>query len=139
MITYNVSLTFNGKDYKSTFQLNPVSHNLTALLPIENFNLNEFDITLSYGSNTNVIKMKSTLPKNTISYTKALSCLQKSQAQLLKTYYDSNGNFNAEISLRVLVKDNHSYWHVGLSNQNGTKALLLDGLTGKVLAVKDIF
>ena len=139
MITYNVSLTFNGKDYKSTFKLNPVSHNLTALLPIENFNLNEFDITLSYGSNTNVIKMKSTLPKNTISYTKALSCLQKSQAQLLKTYYDSNGNFNAEISLRVLVKDNHPYWYVGLSNDNGTKALLLDGLTGKVLAVKDIF
>ena len=83
--------------------------------------------------------MKSTLPKNTISYTKALTCLQKSQAELLKTYYDSNGNFNAEITLRVLVKDSHPYWYVGLSNANGTKALLLDGLTGKVLAVKDIF
>ena len=139
LITYNVALTFNEKEYKSTFKLNPVSHNLTAFIPVDNFNLTEFDITLSYGSENIVIKMKSTLPKNTISYTKALTCLQKSQAELLKTYYDSNGNFNAEITLRVLVKDSHPYWYVGLSNANGTKALLLDGLTGKVLAVKDIF
>lgn len=139
MITYNVSLTFNGKDYKSTFKLNPVSHNLTAFMPIENFNLNEFEIILSYGSDTRVIKMKSTLPKNTISYTKALSCLQKSQSALLKTYYDENNKFNAEITLRVLVKDSHPYWYVGLSNANGTKALLLDGLSGEVLAIKDIF
>mgnify|MGYP003304454885 CR=1 FL=1 len=139
MTTYNLALSFNDKEYKSTFKLNPISHNLTALIPVENFNLNEFNITLTYGSNIENIKMKSTLPKGTISYTKALSCLQNSQSKLLKTYYDTNGNFNAEITLRVLVLDNHSYWYVGLSNSNGTKALLLDGLTGKVLAVKDIF
>ncbi len=138
-ITYNVALNFNGKEYKSTFKLNPVSHNLTAFLPVENFNLNEFEISVSFGSETKVVKMKSTLVKGTISYTKALSCLQKSQGELLKTYYNSNGDFNAEITLRVLVKDNRSYWYVGLSNSNGTKALLLDGLTGKVLAIKDIF
>ena len=139
MITYNIALNYNGKEYKSSFKLNPVSHNLTAFLPVENFNLNEFTINLSFGSDTREIQMKSTLINGTISYTKALSCLQKSQSQLLKTYYDSNGDFTAEITLRVLVKDNHSYWYVGLTSANGTKALLLDGLTGKVLAIKDIF
>ena len=57
----------------------------------------------------------------------------------LKNYCDEKGNFNAEIALRVLVKDNHPYWYVGLSNTSGTKALLLDGFSGEVLAVKDIF
>ena len=139
MTTYNIALSFKDKEYKSTFKLNPVSHNLTAFMPIENFDLNEFDITLSYGSEVYVIEMKSTIPDGTISYTKALSCLQNSQAELLKTYYDSNNNFTAEITLRVLVKDNHPYWYVGLSNEHGTKALLLDGFTGEVLAIKDIF
>ena len=137
-ITYNVALTFNGKEYKSTFKLNAVNHTLNAILPVENFNLNEFEITLSYSSTNQVIKMKSTLPKGTISHSRALVFLQKHQPDLVKSYYKDN-QFYGEICLRVLVKNNHSYWYVGLTNSESTKALLIDGISGEVLAVRDIF
>ena len=137
-ITYNICLNFKDKEYKSTFKLNAVSHTLTAIIPVDNFNLNEFDITLSYSSTNQVIKMKSTLPKGTISYSKALEYLQKHQSELVNSYY-KNGEFYGEICARVLVKDNHPYWYIGLTNSKGTKALLIDGKSGDVLAVRDIF
>ncbi len=137
-ITYSVSLNHNGKEYKSTFKLNAVSHTLSAMLPVDNFNVSEFEVVLSYSSTNQVIKMKSTLPEGTISHSKALEYLQKHQGELVNSYY-TDGEFCAEICLRVIVKDNHPYWYIGISNDKGTKALLIDGLSGDVLAVRDIF
>ncbi len=137
-ITYNVSLNYNGKEYSCAFKLHPVTHTLSAIIEVDNFNVSEFEITLSYSSTNQVIKMQSTLPKGTISYSKALIYLQKHQPDLVKSYYQ-NGEFCAELCLRVLVKDNHAYWYVGITNSEGTKALLIDGFSGEVLAVRDIF
>lgn len=138
--TYSIAFTFNNVDYKCTFKLNPISHTLDASVEVDNFNLNEFEITLCYGSNTDKITMKSILPKNTITYTQALDHLINQQADLLDLYIDQNGNFNGEIIMRVLVKDNHAYWYIGLCDTEGKlKALLIDGFDGKVLAVRDIF
>ena len=137
-ITYHISLNYNGKEYKSTFKLNAVSHTLSAIMPVDNFNESEFEVTLSYSSTNQVIKMKSTLPNGTISYSQALGYLQKHQGELVNSYY-IDGKFCGEICARVLVKDNHPYWYIGMSNDKGTKALLIDGFSGEVLAVRDIF
>ena len=138
--TYSITLTFNKVEYKSTFKLNPISHTLDASVEVDNFNLNEFDITLRYGSNTDIITMKSILPENTITFTQALDHLINQQKGLIDLYIDQNGNFNGEIIMRVLVKDNHPYWYIGLCNTEGKlKALLIDGFNGKILAVRDIF
>jgi hypothetical protein len=138
--TYSISLTFNNVEHKCTFKLNPISHTLDASVQVDNFNLNEFEITLRYGSNNDKIVMKSILPENTIPYTQALEHLINQQADLLNLYIDQNGNFNGEIIMRVLVKDNHPYWYVGLCDTEGKlKALLIDGFDGKILAVRDIF
>ena len=137
-VTYHVSLNFNQTEYSSTFKLNPVSHSLTAIMQIDNFNLSQFEITIKYGSDSQTVKMKSILPENTITYSKALSYLQQSQSQLLKTFYQ-DGKFGAELCLRVLVKDNHPYWYVCISSKSQTKALLIDGFTGEVLATRDVF
>ena len=138
-VTYHVSLNFNQTEYNATFKLNPVSHSLTAIMEIDNFNLSHFDITVKHGSDSQTVKMNSIVPENTISYSNALSHLQNSQSQLLKTFNSSNGNFDAEIYLRVLVKDNHPYWYVCISSASQTKALLIDGFSGEVLATRDVF
>ena len=138
--TYFITLSFNNVEHKCTFKLNPISHTLDTSVEIDNFNLNEFDITLHYGSNNDIITMKSILPENTISYTEALDHLINQQSDLLNLYIDQNGNFNGEIIMRVLVKDKHSYWYIGLCDTEGKlKALLIDGFDGKVLAARDIF
>lgn len=138
--TYSLALTFNNFEYKCNFKLNPISHTLDASIEVDNFNLNEFTLTLCYGSNTDVITMKSILPEKTITYTQALDHLINQQKELIDLYIDQNGNFNGEIIMRVLVKDNHPYWYVGLCDTEGKlKALLIDGFDGKVLAVREIF
>ena len=138
-VTYSLTLNYQDKAYHATFKLSPVLHGYTAGIEIDNFDLNEFDITLSNGSNVQNVHMLSTLPKNTISYQTALMHLQEKQSQLINSYYDENGNFTAEICAKVIVKDSHPYWYIGLSTKDNTKALLIDGFNGELLAIRDVF
>ncbi len=138
-VTYSLYLKYKDKEYNATFKLNPVTHGYTAGIEVDNFSANEFEITLSNGSNAQSVHMKSTLPKNTISYQKALSFLQAKQSELISSYYDENGKFTAEICAKVIIKDSHPYWYIGLSTKNNTKALLIDGFNGELLAIRDVF
>ena len=138
--TYSISLTFADKTYSSSFKLNPVTHNDTAELLIENFNLKEFDVLISSGGVSEVVTMRSVVPENTISYTTALDYLYKYQRKLIDSYINYDGQFNAEIYVRVIVKEQHSYYYVGIASGNSNlKALLIDGFNGDVLAIREIF
>ena len=138
-ITYSLTLKHNDTDYRATFKYSPILHGYTAGIELDNFSLDEFDFSLSNSSNVQSVHMKSTMPKNTISYQKALLCLQNKQGELINSYYDETGKFTAEICAKVIVKDAHPYWYVGLSTKDNTKALLIDGFNGEVLAIRDVF
>lgn len=139
-ITYTISLTFNGEQYASKFVFSPVSHSLIASVKIDNFNLKTFKVTLSYGSNAVDIEMNSTLPNGTVDYCTALGVLQKEQPQMISSFCDSEGNFKAEIYARVIVKNGKAYWYIGLAKgMDKLKALLIDGATCEVLAIREIF
>lgn len=138
-VTYTIKLNFNNFDYLVDFKLNPVSNTLTAKMEIDGFFLREFTAEIVKESSSEQIKFISNVPANTISYQKALSFLENDQANLIKSYTDQNGNFTADIVMRILVKDGKPYWYVGLMKKQSTKALLIDGLTGKTLAIRDIF
>ena len=136
---YTVGLSFNDKDYKSEFKLDPVSNKHTATIEIENFNLKEFDVSLKSSSQNDVITMKSIVPENTLTVSQALQSLSEKQNQLIGNYTDENGTFNGEIHARILVKNDHPYWYVGLVNKDkNLKALLIDGINGEVLAIREI-
>ncbi len=137
--TYTATLDFNGKNYSQTFKFSPISHSLIAVIEIPDFNLNEFEFTLSSGDKIETIKMVSELPNETISYKQALAFLAQSQPELIKAFSDSEGNFTAEIYARIIVKNDKAYWYIGLAGGNERlKALLVDGTTGKVLAIREI-
>ena len=139
-VTYTVSLDFNGVNYKSNFKLSPVSHSLVAVIEVNDFDLTEFEITLSHSSENIKTTLTSILPENTISYKQALTHLHTKQSQLINSYIDQDGHFNGEITARILVKDNHPYWYIGLCDKDGkVKALLIDGFNGEVLAIRQIF
>ena len=92
------------------------------------------------GSAPEVITLKSILPKNTIDYKKALDFLYKDQQNLIKAFCDESGAFNAEIYARIVVKNDKPFWYVGIASGNGNlKALLVDGFSGKTLAIREIF
>ena len=139
-VTYTLTMQYNGQTFNSTFKLDPVSHSLNCAIEMEDFNQKNFNVTLSNGSYSEVLSLSSTLPNGTITYLEALDKLRAEQTQLLKAYEDEDGNFNAEIYVRVIVKDSKPYWYVGIaSGNNSLKALLIDGLSGEVLAIREIF
>ncbi len=137
--SFTASLDFNNQKYSAPFKLNPVTHSLVAVIEIENFDQTEFNLYLTCGDETQTITMRSIVPSQTISYQKALACLEQSQPQLIKAYSDAEGNFNAEIYARIIVKNDKAYWYVGIaSGKDNLKALLIDGANGEVLAIREI-
>ena len=137
--TYYVYLSHNGHEYQGSFSLNPTTHTLNCSLQIENFNDKEFTITVGTSVEKEEVLLKSIVPKNTLSQEKALEKLKKNQPSLINSYYE-NGKFTAEIYQRIVVKDQKSYWYIGFASGNGNlKALLLDGFTGEVLAIREVF
>ncbi len=138
--TYSLSFTFNSTPYKSTFKLDPISSSLIASVEVENFNLDEFKIYLTTSSTSEIITLKSILPENTIDYKTALDSLYQNQRTMIDGFCDQNGVYNLEIRERITVKDGAPYWYVGLAGGfDNLKALLIDGLNGEILAIREIF
>ena len=134
-----VLLSHGGAEYKAVFKLNPVTDVLTAGINIDDFEEDTFDAIITSGSHAETVTFKSIVPKDTMDYTEALKCFEKNQATLYESFKDSEGNYRAEIYARIIVKDNKGYWYLGFATGNNRiKALLLDGTTGEVLAVRDI-
>ena len=139
-VAYSISFDFNGKTYTADFKLNPIKDTVSAIVEIENFNLKEFTATVSFGGEHHEIVLKTTVPENTISYKTALDHLYNEQNSLIKNYTDENGVFNAEIHMRIVIKDEKSYWYIGIATGNEhLKALLIDGFTGELLAIREVF
>ena len=138
-IEYTLSLTFDQKEYKSAFKLSPVSGNLVAELYIPNFNQTQFTASITYSSITEQISLNSTLPKEHKTYTQALQALYQSQNELFKSYTDSNGKFNAQLIVKAIVKNEKLYYYIAFNQDKSLKALLVDGTSLEVLAVREIF
>lgn len=139
-VSYNINFTHNGKIYSANFKLDPIKDTVCASVEIEDFNVKEFTVTLSFGGEHHEVLLKSIVPENTISYKTALDHLYNSQDLLVKNYTDENGNFNAEIYVRIVVKDEKSYWYVGIASGNERiKAMLIDGFNGEILAIREVF
>ena len=138
--TYTLSFNCDGETYDATFKLNPVKNSLTASIEIADFTEKEFTVTVRSSSSSEQVTLKSTLPSGTLSFSDALLHLQKDQEKLVSHYFDQDGNFNAELYMRVIVKDELPYWYVGFASGNEQlKALLVDGINGEVLAIREIF
>lgn len=137
-VTYTASVTHNGETYKSTFAYNPVKCSLIAELYVPDFTEKQFVLDIASGSNNAKITLNSIVPENAIDYRTALKNLSTRQSDLVDLYYDDEGNFTADIVLRIIVKDQSPYWYVGLKKGDDLKALLIDGVSGEVLAVREI-
>ena len=138
--TYYITFDYNGTSYQEKFELSPSNHTLTCKMEINGFNEQSFSAMVGTLDSKEQVTFNNIVPEGTISYLDALSCLQKHQPELLKNYCDQTGNFVGEIALRIVVKDGKSYWYVGLySPDKNLKALLIDGITGQVLAIRQIF
>lgn len=138
-VTYSVKFTHENKQYQKDFTFHPVKCNLYAEFYINDFNLKEFTVEIIKENSCEQVLLKSELPEKTLTHHEVLRCLKDNQPDLIKYFSDENGNFNGKITLRVLVKNNHPYWYVGISSETkNLKALLVDGHSGEILAIREV-
>ena len=139
-VNYSLCFDHNDKSYQLDFKLDPVTHTLSALAEIDEWSNKEFIVYLKFGGQSLQVNMHSTLPQNTISYLTALEKLKEKQKNLIDSYRDESGTFKGEIHVRVLTRENNPYYYVGLISSSGDlKALLIDGLSGELLAIREVF
>ena len=114
------------------------SGKLVSSIEIENFNQSSFDVKLQFSSQIIDIKMHSILPENALDIDSVLKKIEVEQSNLINNYmFDSK--FNAEIYARVIVKDDKAFWYIAFANNDGLKAFLVDGVSGEVLAIREVF
>lgn len=137
--TYSLSLIHGGTNYQQIFTLNPLKNVLSLEFQIENFNQNKFEATLISSSFAEKIVFNSTVPSNTLDYKKALEHFQADQKTLIENRIE-NDEFTSKIVMRIIVKNDKAYWYIGIIEKDGSlKALLLDGQSGKTLAIREVF
>lgn len=138
-VSYTLSFNFENTEYSGEFKFDPIRNSLMLDIEIADFNLKEFEVNLKKESTVIPITLKSLLPENTIDYKTALNFLLENQPDLMNAYKTEEG-YALEIQMRITVKNDKPYWFIGLTSKSGDhKVLLIDGLTGNVLAVRDVF
>lgn len=134
-----IVFTFNEEEYRLDLKLNPLTDSITAVTEINDFNVKSFSIKIIAASETEEITLYSVVPDSAIGHERALEILVEKQSALIDVYKNDSGVFIGEISERIIVKKDKPYWYIGLLNgKGGTKALLIDGLNGEILAVREI-
>ena len=113
------------------------SGNLVATLEKEDFSSKTLDVKLCFGENIVDITLNSIIPKDALDINEVLLKLQVEQENLV-THYVDGLNFNAEIYARILVKNDKVYWYIAFGDGVNLKALLVDGISGEVLAIREV-
>jgi hypothetical protein len=138
-VSYSIAFTHDGFNYKKEFQHSKINNSYTASFEINDFELLEFDVNIFVGAKSSTAKLKSIVPSGVLSCEQVLNKLEELQPNLIKEKTGEDGTFNAEIYMRILVKNEYPYYYIGVSHQNKIKAFLMDAKTGKILAVRDVF
>ena len=137
--SYSISFMLD-KEYSSTFSLSPVTNSLTTKVEILPFSQKEFTVSVFVGSERYDINMLSLLPSSVVSPVDAVNSLLDSQPELINLYKNENGGYDLSIEVRIIVKNEKAFYYVGLIDKNKQlKALLIDGQTKEVLAIRNIF
>ena len=137
-VTYSLTFKLNNIEYKGTFELSKTNSKLLVSFQTDS-TPNELTISLNSGNVSETVELKSIKPSTTKSPRDGLNSLLVSQPELLSNYL-VDGVFRGEIAVRLLVEENKAYYYVGLTDVNGkTKALLVNGETLEVLAIRQIF
>ncbi len=110
---------------------------LKAKIELENLDLSNFEVKVIYSSKKESITLTSILPDKTLTLNDVLINLENNQAELIQ-HYTSNSTFNGEIYARIIVKNGAPYWYIAFGDGNTLKAFLVDGITGEVLAIREV-
>lgn len=135
----SIELENDGKIFTAEFETDRITSEYKAQIETYKHFEKSFNITLICGSEKMPVTLTSILPDDCLTYEQVLQILTTEQKSLIDVY-TSDDVFNAELYMRVLVRNGTPYWYVGIASGSGKlKALLVDGISGKLIAMRDVF
>ncbi|MBO4251134.1 MAG: hypothetical protein J5911_00550 [Clostridia bacterium] len=138
-IKRSVEFSDENKTYRADFALDDITSEYKAFIEVNKHFDKGFTVDLICGANAEKVTLLSIVPNNSIDHLAALRALSEKQRALFDAY-TVDGKFQAEIYMRIFVKDDRPYWYIAITPaENKLKAMLIDGSTGELLAIKDIF
>lgn len=138
-IKRSIEFSDENKEYSAVFELDDLTREYKAFIEIQKHFDKQFTAHIISGTDVKEVVLTSIVPENCIDYKKALEIVTEKQKPLFDAY-TIDGKFNAEIYMRIFVKDLKPYWYIAITpSENKLKAMLIDGFNGEPLAVKDIF
>lgn len=138
-IKRSISFSLGETKFDGDFILSPTSGKLCASFRTETAVPDEISVNIRYSSVSTDVLLKSIVPERTMTITQVLDSLSENQKNLVASYTNANGEFDAEIIARVTVKNEKSYWYIGIKRNEKLVAFLLDGINGETLAVREVF
>ena len=135
-ITYKIKL--NDVDGEWNFKHDLHTATLKAKIPLSKHLFN-FDATVVCESDQTTVNFTSIIPPNTLAPKDALKHLEKAQQTYVNSYM-KDGIFTAEIILKLSVFKNSAYYYVAISDSDDNyKAMLINGATGELLAIRNVY
>ena len=136
--TEETTFTLEVLDYQEVlkFEKSP-NGNLVTRLNVENFDKKEFTVALGYSSEKVQITLCSIVPEGTLSANEVLIAIEQNQKNLINSF-SVNGGFEGEIYARIIIKNQKAYWYIAFANGKTLKAFLVDGISGEVLAIREV-
>lgn len=137
-IKRTVKFVKDNKEYSADFAYDAVSGTYKAYAETGAGCESSLSGTLFCGSESLNFELRSEKPENCLSHKDALIALERNQKNLLDAY-TSDGIFNAELYVKIFIKSGKPYWYMAIvGDSKSLKACLIDGVSGEVLAVRDV-
>lgn len=136
---YKIDFIIGENAYSRDFSLDPASGEFTASVETDELTQKTLDVRISCAGNVESINLTSIVPENALTHTAVLDAVLLNNPELFNAYRDEEGNFLAEIRLKITVKDDKPYYFFGIVDGKSRKAFLADGITGEVLAIRNVF
>lgn len=134
---YNISFTAGDKEYSGEMSFESVRQIYTFSQSIPCPKEKQITFTVFCGENKTSMTAVSVKGENTLSVSEVLKCIQKAQTEKIASL-TQNGNFTAEIYLRLVYKEGECFYYAAISDRTGnTCSMLIDADTGEILAMRE--
>ena len=129
-----VYFELNDKIYTKQFDFLPLAVNLYCQVDVDELPVGNFSVTIKFNGTEKDINFESLKKNSTFSYKDIINLAKQCNNITVKDFFENPDNY--ELRLRLIENSGFNYWYVGISGENSV-ALLYDGETGELIAVKD--
>ena len=134
----SIFISYDDVLVDASFTYNPLNGKYTAEEQVDRLPISKtLKVEIADENKRVEVTLNSLVLDEVMEVNKVLKCVQNYDKQVINSLF-KNGQIGAEIRVRLLCSDGRNYYYVGFANSNKTIAYLVDGVSGEILAKKDV-